>query len=225
MLWIGDGVLKHYYATFNILKRHKENKQTHTCVAVAQLKKHNLTLMDPKWHPYSHHPHCRATSNRMWRLSFSCISFLLYQVRMSPKAIEHLNLNFWNFTYYIYIYIFFHDCFSLMLFLHIPFILIHVFLLHSFFFFFCWWLFLVLFLWLLFIWGSNWKCRLGNQMTWFQILPASLILARCFASLWLTYKTEAKIMSSPRVGKGIRTEQETTLALGREQHSPCTHTL
>lgn len=136
MLWIGDGVLKHYYATFNILKRHKENKQTHTCVAVAQLKKHNLTLMDPKWHPYSHHPHCRATSNRMWRLSFSCISFLLYQVRMSPKAIEHLNLNFWNFTYYIYIYIFFHDCFSLMLFLHIPFILIHVFLLHSFFFFF-----------------------------------------------------------------------------------------
>lgn len=185
------------------------------------LKNTTWPWLDPQWHPYSHHPHCRATSNRMWRLSFSCISFLLYQVRMSPKAIEHLNLNFWNFTYYIYIL---PRLFSLDV--------IFAYSLHidtcvsaSFFFFFCWWLFLVLFLWLLFIWGSNWKCRLGNQMTWFQILPASLILARCFASLWLTYKTEAKIMSSPWVGKGVRTERETTLALGREQHSPCTHTL
>ena len=62
---------------------------------------------------------------------------------------------------------------------------------------------LVLFLWLLFILGSNWKCRLGNHVTWFQILSASLILARCFASLWFTYKTEVKIMPSPWVGRAL----------------------
>ena len=168
--------------------------------------------MDPQWHPYPHHPHCRATSNRMWRLSFSCISFLLYQVRMSPKATEHLNLHFWNFTYciYIYIYIYIYSSttfFPWCYFCIFPSYWYMCFCFILFFFFFCWWLFLVLFLWLLFIWGSNWKCRLGNQMTWFQILPASLILARRFASLWLTYKTEVKIMPSLWVGKGVRTKR------------------
>ena len=113
-------------------------------------------------------------------------------------------------TVYIYIYIYIYSSttfFPWCYFCIFPSYWYMCFCFILFFFFFCWWLFLVLFLWLLFIWGSNWKCRLGNQMTWFQILPASLILARRFASLWLTYKTEVKIMPSLWVGKGVRTKR------------------
>ena len=147
--------------------------------------------MGPQLHLHPHHAQCKATSNWIWRLSFSWLSFHLYYIHMSPEEVEHLNSHFLNFTYYIYSSTTF---FFLMLLQCIPSILIHVSLLHS---FFCWWLFFCLVSLVAAYLGSDWKCRLGNQMIWVEILSAPLISARYFTSLWFIYKIEVIITPYP----------------------------
>lgn len=162
-------------------------------------------LVGPQLHLHPHHAHCKATSNWIWRLSFSWISFHLYYIHRSPKEVEHLNLHLLNFTYYIYSSTtFFSWCYLsifppywYMYLCFVPFFADD--------YFFCLVSLVAASL------GSDWKCRLGNQMIWVEILSAPLISARYFTTSWFIYKIEVIITPSPWWwgALGLR---ETTLA-------------
>lgn len=110
-------------------------------------------LMGPLWPPHPKHPPPEAASSWMWR----CHSQAFLPISTgwaSPCAIEQRHFHFLK-TYILYI------CFynlSLVLFLCVPALLIHVALPHS----FCCWVFSSLFL-LLLILGRDGKCRLGHR--------------------------------------------------------------